>query len=111
MTVARNGAEGVEAAAAGEHAVILMDLQMPEMDGIEATRRIRAQGRRTPIIALTASAMEGDRERCLEAGFDEHLSKPVDLRALTEALERWAGAPVAASVAEPSSGQVTRSGS
>lgn len=99
VTVARNGAEGVEAAAAGVHEVILMDLQMPEMDGIEATRRIRAQGRRTPIIALTASAMAGDRERCLAAGFDEHLSKPVDLRALTEALERWAGAPVAENVA------------
>lgn len=93
VTVARNGAQGVAAAGSAAFDVILMDLQMPEMDGIEATRRIRAQGARLPIIALTASAMAGDRERCLAAGFDEHLSKPVDLRGLAGALERWAKQP------------------
>jgi CheY-like chemotaxis protein len=67
-----------------------MDLQMPEMDGIEATIRIRARDasvRRVPIVALTANAMAGDAERCIEAGMDGHLSKPIDrarLRALLE---------------------------
>jgi CheY-like chemotaxis protein len=66
---------------------------MPEMDGFEATRRIRARegdGPRTPVVALTANAMEGDRERCLAVGMDDYIAKPVKRSDLRGALERWA---------------------
>ena len=94
VEVASNGARALEALAAGEFDLVLMDVQMPEMDGIEATRRIRegAAGTRNvhiPIIALTAHAMAGDREKCLEAGMDDYLPKPVEAKTLREALERW----------------------
>ncbi|NTU81441.1 MAG: response regulator [Chloroflexales bacterium] len=83
VVVARNGAEAVALAEDHHPALILMDIQMPVLDGLEATRRLRASGMRTtPIIALTALAMRGDRERCLEAGADEYLAKPVSLRTL-----------------------------
>jgi len=74
--------------------VVLMDFEMPEMDGLEATRRIRAlqqSGAVSPslrIIAMTANAMQGDRERCLEAGMDDYISKPIQLKALVEALKK-----------------------
>jgi signal transduction histidine kinase len=75
--------------------VVLMDVQMPEVDGFEATKAIRSKEKdgeaRTPIIAMTAHAMPGDRDRCLEAGMDDYVSKPLDFRALSDALERWAG--------------------
>jgi HPt (histidine-containing phosphotransfer) domain-containing protein len=77
-----------------------MDLQMPEMDGFEATRCIRERertaGGHMPIVAMTAHAMKGDRERCLEAGMDEYLSKPIDPRLLFEAVEQRAAACPAA---------------
>jgi PAS domain S-box-containing protein len=89
MVVARNGAEAVARAHEIRPALILMDIQMPNMDGLEATRRIRMEAHLadTPIIALTALAMPGDRERCLAAGANEYISKPVSLRGLTTMIE------------------------
>jgi len=77
----------------GRYDVVLMDCQMPEMDGYEATRTIREQGRDIPIIAMTANALIGDRERCLEAGMDDYISKPVDMQQLRAVLARFGEAP------------------
>lgn len=86
MIYARNGEEALEKAKAALPDLILMDIQMPVLDGLEATRRLRADPRfaSVPIIALTALAMRGDRERCLEAGATEYISKPVNLKQLIE---------------------------
>ncbi len=89
---ADDGQAGVEAAAQGGFAAILMDVQMPVLDGYAATRAIReaeAGTTRVPIIAMTAAAVEGVRERCLEAGMDDFLTKPVDVDRLAAALELW----------------------
>jgi CheY-like chemotaxis protein len=95
VETASNGRLAIEAAEKRRFAAILMDCQMPVMDGYEATRRIRALepagGRRVPIIAMTANAMEGDREKCLEAGMDDYLAKPVTGKSLHSKLELWIG--------------------
>lgn len=91
--LAANGQQAVDAATRQQYAAILMDCQMPEMDGFDATRAIREAekvlGRRVPIIAVTAMAMSGDRERCLDAGMDDYITKPIDKDLLAEKLEYW----------------------
>lgn len=86
-----DGAAALEALSRMVYAAVLMDCRMPRMDGFEATRELRAReggARRTPIIAMTADAMPGDRERCLQAGMDEYLPKPIDMGMLAETLRR-----------------------
>ncbi|MEX2175832.1 MAG: response regulator [Pirellulaceae bacterium] len=91
VTIANNGREACERLEQGPFDVVLMDVQMPELDGLEATRKIRQRERDTgghvPIIAMTAHALKGDRERCLEAGMDEYVAKPVRERQLLAALQ------------------------
>jgi len=92
VTVATNGAEGVAAYQAGQFSLVLMDVQMPVMDGLEATRQIRAgepRGTRVPIIALTASAMTDEVQQCLAAGMDALLTKPLQIAALREMIDRF----------------------
>jgi CheY-like chemotaxis protein len=107
VSLANNGREAVAAAETGGFDLVLMDLQMPEMDGLEATAMIRARerntGRHLPIIAMTAHALKGDRERCLQAGMDGYTSKPIDADELFAAIESLAGRPVQATADAASS--------
>ncbi|MBT3289763.1 MAG: PAS domain S-box protein [Victivallales bacterium] len=109
VNVARNGTEAVEAFEQTAFELVLMDIQMPQMDGYEATRRIRnaaaGSGIRPPIIAMTAGAMKEDRDKALAAGMDDHIAKPVDPDELYRVLDRWLG-PGAGHSREPdTSGQ------
>ena len=92
VITAANGLKALTALASRSFDVILMDVQMPVMDGLEATRRIRAMEkggrRRMPVLGLTALAMKGDREICLAAGMDECIHKPIDLVALSNAIAK-----------------------
>ena len=90
--VAATGADAVSMLGRGHYDAVLMDCQMPEMDGYEASRQIRHNergGRRVPIIAMTADIVAGERDRCLAAGMDDHISKPVKLHVVAAVLERW----------------------
>ena len=91
VVVAGNGMEALAALAEQTFDLILMDVQMPELDGFSATAAIRARERATgghiPIIAITAQSMKGDRERCLEAGMDGYISKPILIKEVLEAIE------------------------
>jgi CheY-like chemotaxis protein len=96
VDVVGNGRDAVDAAARGGYALVFMDCQMPQVDGFAATAAIRqgeTTSRRVPIIALTASAMQGDREACLAAGMDDYLSKPLSLHNMERMLRRWQGNP------------------
>jgi CheY-like chemotaxis protein/HPt (histidine-containing phosphotransfer) domain-containing protein len=92
---ANDGVEGLEAWAAGQYTAVLADIHMPRMDGYELARQIRvaeAAGKktgRTPVVAVTANAMKGEEERCIEAGMDAYLVKPVNIERLRATLERW----------------------
>jgi PAS domain S-box-containing protein len=113
--VAANGKEALQALQTRPYDLVLMDVQMPEMDGYEATRRIRdpqsaVLNHRVPVVALTAHAMAGDGEKCLAAGMSDYLTKPVDPQRMAEVVEKWLGrkqhpaageAPAASSVVAP----------
>jgi CheY-like chemotaxis protein/HPt (histidine-containing phosphotransfer) domain-containing protein len=94
VTVVNNGEKAIQQLAKERYDIILMDISMPEMDGIEATRHIRqlpGRARNIPIVALTAHALSGDRERFLEAGMNDYLTKPVKVKKTLECIARWTG--------------------
>jgi two-component system sensor histidine kinase/response regulator len=95
VDVAENGAMAVRMVQANAYDLILMDMQMPIMDGIEATRVIRSDPRfdALPIIAMTANAMAADRNKCIEAGMNDHIPEPIDPHELFPVLSQWAGGP------------------
>jgi CheY-like chemotaxis protein len=105
LTIVDNGKQAVERALQRDYDLVLMDMQMPEMDGLAATRMLRRVGYGRPIVALTANALRQDRERCIDAGADDYLSKPVNLSRFYQILAafvpaRTAKTPVQTSPAE-----------
>ncbi|QDU37401.1 Signal transduction histidine-protein kinase BarA [Maioricimonas rarisocia] len=105
--VAANGKEGLDAIENGEYDLVLMDVQMPEIDGLTATHIVRDREQRSgghiPIVAMTANAIQGDRERCLAAGMDDYISKPINSRALEEVIARVIAVPTEEAVVEDTS--------
>ena len=94
VDIAENGKIAVETHAANHYDLIFMDIQMPELDGYEATKQIRVKEgseKHTPIIALTANALVGDKEKCLNAGMDDYLSKPIEAEKLEDILNKYIG--------------------
>jgi two-component system, sensor histidine kinase and response regulator len=104
VTIAGNGLEALAACAAQRFDLILMDCQMPEMDGLEATRVLRARGVDTPIIAVTASGTAFGRKTCVSAGMNDFLPKPVELQTFAETLQRWLAPPPPSPSPSPSRG-------
>jgi CheY-like chemotaxis protein len=92
VEVANNGREAVEQCTADPEGfdLILMDVQMPELDGLEATQEIRDRGlKNIPIVAMTANAMKGDREKCIESGMNDYIAKPIKREIVFEIIEKW----------------------
>jgi two-component system sensor histidine kinase/response regulator len=103
VDIAENGERGLQRLEHGTYDLVLMDVQMPVMDGLECARRIRQSGRypNLPILAMTANAMAGDRERSIAAGMNDHITKPIDPEELFDALQRWLPATVAVDSSSP----------
>ena len=92
VSIANNGFEGIQMASQEKYDLLLVDIQMPGMDGFEVAqslRLVKGPNQQTPIIALTAHALPGDRQRCLDAGMDDYLTKPIDPQKMFEMIERW----------------------
>jgi CheY-like chemotaxis protein len=94
VEVAENGIEALDLLRVNDYDMVFMDCQMPEMDGYECTRIVRSPGSGVrnpliPIVAMTAQAMAGDREKCLECGMDDYITKPIDASNLTDTIARW----------------------
>ena len=110
--IADNGRIGLEMVQSGDYALVLADCQMPEMDGFEFVRHLRRleaeQGGHRPVVAMTANALQGDAERCRDAGMDDYLAKPVSLDRLAEKLDRWLPADPAPPVERPGPGRSDR---
>lgn len=110
--IVETGLQAIEAVRHCTYAIILMDIRMPELDGLEATKTIRSlgsvSGKQIPIVAVTAQAMDGDKERCIWAGMSDYLSKPFTREELEITIVRWIGAiePDAASGSSGSSGSI-----
>src|SRR6185369_15799552 len=102
VTIVRNGRAALEALETGDYDMALMDIQMPQMDGFEVAAVLREHergtGKHLPLVALTAHAMRGDRERCLQAGFDGYVSKPIRFQDLFDTIDRLAATATVPSV-------------
>jgi len=105
VTIAADGKEAVDKALSGDFDLILMDIQMPNINGHEATRALREKGLATPIVALTAHAMKGDDKKCIESGCDDYLSKPIDRQKLLDVISKYL--PSQAQTAREASDAVT----
>ena len=111
LDTAEDGMEALASVARKRYDLILMDCQMPHMDGYEATRLLRASGVDTPIVAMTAHAMSGDREKCLAAGMSDYITKPIAVERLSEVLDRWlAATPAGSAAAAPPSAPAPEAG-